>query len=67
MRGTSQLRGELKDKARTAIVSHYITPIGSDRRIRKQTISWLLQNNFFTFGSLDFEVCMSTIAFIILL
>ena len=62
MRGTSQLRGELKDKARTAIVSHYITPMGSDRRVRKQTISWLLKCNIFIFGSLEVEVCATIIS-----
>ena len=63
MRGTSQLRGELKDKARTAIISHYITPMGSDRRLRKQVVSWLLKSNIFVFGSLDFEVCAISILF----
>jgi hypothetical protein len=56
LRGTSQLRGELKDKARTAVLSHFIMPVGREKNRKKQIVKWLLEDNIFIFGSLDFEV-----------
>lgn len=58
LRGTSQLRGELKDKARTAVLSHYITPIGNNRRLRKDKVCWLLEENIFVFGGIDLQVVL---------
>ena len=50
------MRGELKTKARTAVLSNYITPIGNDRRARKDKVEWLLDGNIFVFGEIDIKV-----------
>ena len=59
MRGSSQLRGELKNKARTAILAHYITPCGNSKTLRKERIKWLLENGVFTYGDMDIEVSIN--------